>query len=623
MAKDDFKKITDLVWVIPTLLLVIFIPSFIYVKINNLSYIYFLAWNGEKISIDLFAYYRSLILIAVSVCLGILLVVRQFDRASKFSHNIAYLPLLLYLLFVIISTVFAEYWNIALFGFIERYEGTLVIASYVILFVCAHQLINSLFVLKATLYSYLISSSIIALVGIPQFFGYDIFNSDVFRSLILSNQDKSMISSFIIKHSGNVIYATLYNPNNVGTYMSMMFLISFALFCYIKAKKKAIILAIHSCLMFALLIGSRSRAGLIAVSFSMLLFLVFQRITIMKNRMRLMIIIPYMLIFLIMNAYSGDGLLNKMLTLFPQVEQSLSEDRRTRVDDIKLDRDTVQISTETDDITINRTSQATFSFQINDTGFSTDTLVPDSSDELILIEAFFDQQLNNEYSYRITEFAEYDVLQFNINQTKLFFRFEKANTFIIGTRMRLYDTIQSVPSIGFKNYQSFGSGRGYIWSKTLPILKDTLIIGKGPDTYALYFPQHDILGKLSRFGNANILVDKPHNYYIQVAHGSGLISLVCLMIFFSLYFIQTYKVIRNKSRSSRPVQFSIMIACSVLGYLIVSFFNDSVVYVAPIFWILLGTGFAVNDMIRKEETDADVIPISELSTEVNNEHNES
>ena len=39
---------------------------------------------------------------------------------------------------------------------------------------------------------------------------------------------------------------------------------------------------------------------------------------------------------------------------------------------------------------------------------------------------------------------------------------------------------------------------------------------------------------------------------------------------------------------------------AIIGYLGAGFFNDSVVPVAPIFWILLGTGIAVNYLVKDE-----------------------
>jgi F0F1-type ATP synthase assembly protein I len=39
---------------------------------------------------------------------------------------------------------------------------------------------------------------------------------------------------------------------------------------------------------------------------------------------------------------------------------------------------------------------------------------------------------------------------------------------------------------------------------------------------------------------------------------------------------------------------------AICGYLVTNFFNDSVVGIAPIFWVLLGLGFICNKMVRKQ-----------------------
>jgi hypothetical protein len=40
----------------------------------------------------------------------------------------------------------------------------------------------------------------------------------------------------------------------------------------------------------------------------------------------------------------------------------------------------------------------------------------------------------------------------------------------------------------------------------------------------------------------------------------------------------------------------------VSGYLITGFLNDSVVGIAPIFWVLLGLGFLCNKLIRNQQS---------------------
>ena len=43
--------------------------------------------------------------------------------------------------------------------------------------------------------------------------------------------------------------------------------------------------------------------------------------------------------------------------------------------------------------------------------------------------------------------------------------------------------------------ERLGSGRGYIWSRSIPLIKQAGFMGLGADTYPEYFPQNDFKGK--------------------------------------------------------------------------------------------------------------------------------
>ena len=53
----------------------------------------------------------------------------------------------------------------------------------------------------------------------------------------------------------------------------------------------------------------------------------------------------------------------------------------------------------------------------------------------------------------------------------------------------------------------------------------------------------------------------------------------------------------------------------IIGYLAAGLFNDSVVHVAPVFWILLGTGVALNTINRRADrniaVDEDYVPVAD------------
>ena len=104
-----------------------------------------------------------------------------------------------------------------------------------------------------------------------------------------------------------------------------------------------------------------------------------------------------------------------------------------------------------------------------------------------------------------------------------------------------------------KGKELIGSMRGYIWSRTIPILPHYLVLGAGPDCFLYEFPQDDVLGKLYAYGTGSIVVDKPHNLYLQIFVNEGGIAL--LGIFVGLHYLSVglfSLVWRKKAGSKRP-----------------------------------------------------------------------
>ena len=161
-----------------------------------------------------------------------------------------------------------------------------------------------------------------------------------------------------------------------------------------------------------------------------------------------------------------------------------------------------------------------------------------------------------------------------------------------------------VPAIGWENNQSFGSGRGYIWSRTIPMMKDTLSLGHGADTYCIYFPQHDYVGKYNSgtFTTVrDIVVDKPHNMYMGMWIGTGGLSVLAFLSIIVLYIIQTIKIYWKKSLETFLDFAGLGIALGVLGFAVSGLVNDSTVSVMPMFYTLLGLGISANYQLLRGE----------------------
>ena len=163
--------------------------------------------------------------------------------------------------------------------------------------------------------------------------------------------------------------------------------------------------------------------------------------------------------------------------------------------------------------------------------------------------------------------------------------------------------LAEVAAWGGKGHEDAASGRIYIWSRALPLLRNTLLVGSGPDTFAAAFPQHDFTGKYLAYGTSEMLVDKPHNFYLQTALNTGVMSLAALVGVFLSYAKTSFRVFCSRFRREESWLIGLGCFLGIVGYLGAGLFNDSVVSVAPVFWVMLGAGMRANALLAKSNQD--------------------
>jgi O-antigen ligase len=117
------------------------------------------------------------------------------------------------------------------------------------------------------------------------------------------------------------------------------------------------------------------------------------------------------------------------------------------------------------------------------------------------------------------------------------------------------------------------SARAFIWRESIPLLPDVAVLGYGPGKFPLHFPQSHAAIMYGQVYGPQVIVDKVHSLYLQIIFAAGGLGM--------LAFVGTLGGVIGRNRDMRFV-----VAC--VGYLVAGFANDSVVSVAPIFWIMLG-----------------------------------
>ena len=133
------------------------------------------------------------------------------------------------------------------------------------------------------------------------------------------------------------------------------------------------------------------------------------------------------------------------------------------------------------------------------------------------------------------------------------------------------------------------------------MMMDTWLLGHGADTYAIFFPQSDVIGRHNADFPLQLVIDKPHNMYMHMAVGTGGVSMVAFLVLLALYYVQSARIYRS-AVFGRFVEFvGAGIFIGTTGFAAAALVNDSSVSVMPLFYGLLGTGIAVNLMLMREK----------------------
>jgi len=584
---------------IPLYLIIALIPLILFIKeiiINDPGNLY---WDGQSTHYDLFSYYKMVYLLLFTV-IGLLLFLftrkgNPFDRQKT-----VYCILIgIYALFVLLSALVSEYRQVAFYGFLERYEGAFVLIAYAVIVFLAMSILEEEKQIKILFGCLLASAAIIALLGTLQYSGIDYFKAEIFTKFITPASLKNLGRSLTPKFPEKTIFSTLYNQNYVGSYIAMLTPVIMVMLVAAKKLLHKILLAALFCLSFINWIGCDSRAGLVGGALAFIVILIMFRRKILQHKVVAIAAIVLLCGGLAIFNFATDGSIvnriKRMATLENKEDDSASESRSALSKSLQGLLDVSMGSSKVSIVT----GKGTFQVMVDGGKLS---FSDENNKELATsldnnAVTFSDNRFQN---IRLNLQPENGLIEFYYNDYRLIdVVFTKEGLFSTSNRWMTYRNNREIESFGFEGMETFGSNRGYIWSRTLPLLKDTILIGNGPDTFPIYFPQYDFLAKLKYYGTGGIFVDKPHNMYLQTALNTGVVSLLALLALFGIYFVSSIKIYIKEDFTTFLPTAGLACFAAFCGYAVAGLFNDSVVSVAPVFWVLLGMGIGINVRLIK------------------------
>lgn len=594
---------------LPIIFVIGVLPLIVKLKPVPLGYDAAKNWVSD-VSYDFFSYYKSVCLIVCSVVAVLLIFItgRDFKFPKGRIYKIIFASIAVYILFSLVSAIFSSYKDVSWHGAPDRCEGMISLICYAVIFFSAYVMFCDIVDFRYVFFALACVLVGITILGATQYFGHDFFKTDFGKSLILPKSFLEGGGEISFSTDRGKIYGTMFHYNYIGSFAAMTtpFFLTCALF--LKDKKfKTVSMVLTACSLFVLF-GSTARSGIVGLFCAFLMFLaVFIRSFTKNKKVFLYAVSGVVFIAVIFSVVTGGEVFARIpslladISLFGKSDPTFDYHDHIPIKNISLNLNTMTFQLQNGDILRCTGNKADIKFfdkdmvEVNYTKSSDDYLTTEDlryKDFKFLVGTM---KLNDKDEK--TE-KTYGVLV-NYANMPIFTVYTNPETWMMYSLSMYPLDYTEAPYIGFKGKEKIGSGRGYIWSRSLPLLKNTFIKGYGPDTFFMDFPQGDLLAKWYTYETPVMTVDKAHNWYLQTAVNQGLISVFALILMLFSYIFDSFRLYALKSEYRKIEIVGAAISIAVAGYMGAGMFNDSVLSVAPIFWALFGTGVAINVNVSK------------------------
>ena len=298
-SPEDEEKQIDSISFILVIMVVAVLPLISIPKVVNtpISTWYFL---------DIHGYYKLIFLLILSL---FMITLMGFKALARKQHIKISLPLILFILWVLVSLFFAKDVAVAFHGYPLRWQGFLAYFCYAVVFVFIINMIKQKYIRKI-LAALLISVSLCSFHSILNYYGLEPLN------LITKHFFDATISPDISR-------GTLGNRNTAGAFFAISTIITLVMYLKDKNSKKSIFYYIAFVLSYTGLLVSLTRIAWLGTIGALVLTVIFLRKDLKKNIKKDMLIIVTFVVMLVVLDFTGNGrIVGRYYAMKQQIKQA-------------------------------------------------------------------------------------------------------------------------------------------------------------------------------------------------------------------------------------------------------------------------------------------------------------
>ena len=538
-------------------------------------------------TLDFFLYYKSLAITVIAAAMSIILAVRYFMKKKEFKFCYEMIPIIIYAALTFLSSIFSQYRYFSFHGAVEVFETVWVLLGYCVIAFYAYQLIDTFEDLDCIMKWMTVGVALMLVIGMLQVTGRDFYTSEFGKKLVTGG-----MADIDLAFEKGRVFLGMYNPNYVASYFALIIPMEIALLIQNKKWYFRILYAGMLVLSIICLLASGNRSAIAAFAVTILFILLLFNKRLIKAWK---IVLPVTaVIAVVFGTYlkKDDFIIQKFVRLMH------AEDRPE--DPIS------EIVTGDNDVAITCNGQVFHAaYDITPEGYINMTIQDDAGTALNTTV----DEATCTYAVQDERFPGFTVQAVNLNNeiamgvfagnVTWYFKKGDDGTYYYYNVYGRWDKINNAPRVWVNFLEKRFEERGTIWSKTIPLLKNCLIFGTGADTYTVVYPQDDYVDKTYDYSTSSMDV-KPHCLYLQIAVQSGIPALLAVLVFYIWYFVTGVRLYAKASYQDGMEIIGAGLLLATFTYMVISFLNDSTVTVAPIFWIMMGLGIAVNEILKKK-----------------------